>query len=114
MSERFKTVIAPLMPRLVAASKEETPGAYAEWLKGNPVLAYLIAGFDGNDEPLGVSGEVMIATEGRVLPILESVQQGRAGTIAAIASGRNPQIADLFNHNPTWKVSAIMQPTDFA
>jgi hypothetical protein len=114
MAERFKTVIGPLIPRLVAVSKEETPRTYAEWLKGSPVLAYLFAGFDGTGEPLVVSEQVMIDTEGRVLPIRESVRQGRMGTIGAVALGRNLQIADFINRNPTWTVSATMQPTDFA
>jgi hypothetical protein len=114
MAGRLKTVIAPFIPSLVAVSEEKTPRTYAEWLKGSPVLAYLFAGFDGNGEPLVVSEQVMIDAEGRVLPILESVRQGRAGTIGAVALGWNLQIADFIERNPTWKVSATMQPTDFA
>jgi hypothetical protein len=111
--ERFKTVIAPLMPKLVDVSKKETPLRYSEWLTGKPVLAYLFAGFDPKGKPLVVSGEVMIDSEGRTLPIRESVRRGES-KIGAVVLGWNQHIADFAKRNPMWTASAARDPSEFA
>lgn len=114
LSERFGKIVSGLAPKLIAVSKKETPGRYAEWLKRRPVLAYLFAGFDGNGESLVAHGQLMIDTEGRALPIQSSVRQGRSGSIDAVLLGRNEHIANFMKRNPSWRVSATTHPTELA
>jgi hypothetical protein len=114
VSERFNTVIAPLVPRLVAVSKKETPDQYAEWLKGRPVLGYLFAGFEGKGQPVVVSAEAMLDSEGRVLPIRESFRRGKSGIIGAVLLGWNQHIVDFMNRNPTRTASAATHPSEIA
>jgi hypothetical protein len=114
VSERFKGIIDPLIPRLVAASKKETPQRYDEWLKGGPVLAYLFAGFDRKGESLIVTGEVKIDAEGHPQPIQESVWHGEAGKATAVLLGWHEHIADLMKRQPEWAASAAMHPSEFA
>jgi hypothetical protein len=114
VSERFKSVIAPFIPKLVAVSKKETPQPYAEWLKGRPVLAYLFAGFEGKGRPVVVSAQAMLDTEGRALPIRESFRRGKSGKIGAVLLGSNQHIADFVKRNPTLTASAATHPSEIA
>ena len=113
-SERFKTVIAPIVPKLVAASKNETPQRYAEWLKGSPMLGYLFAGFDRNGESVIVTGSAMINVNGRALPIRESSWRGESGATSVVSLGQNEYIFDFMNSSPMWADSAALHPSEFA
>lgn len=114
LARRFKNVIAPLIPRLVATSKKETPRRYAEWLMGRPVLAYLFAGFGDNDRPVVVSGQARIDAAGQVLPIDESVREGRPGGVGLVLLGWNEHIGDFMNQNPTWGTIASVSQAEMA
>jgi hypothetical protein len=114
VSARFRAVIEPLVPKLVAVSEKETPQEYAEWLKGRPVLGYLFAGFGTLGEPLVVSGQAMIDTEGRTLPIRESVKRGRSGRIETVLLGWNQHIAAFLKGDSMWGDSAAKHPSQFA
>jgi hypothetical protein len=114
VSERFKTVIAPLVPKIVATAKKETPQWYAKWLKGDPLIAYLFAGFDRNGKSLIVTGEAKIDVKGRALPVRVTTGRGESGVTAALSFGQNEQIMDFMKRNPMWPDSAALRPSEFA
>ena len=113
-SERFKTVIVPLVPKIVAAAKKETSQWYAKWLKGTPMLAYLFAGFDANGASMIVNGMVRIDVEGRALPIEETVRRGESGPPSALSFGNNEQIVNYLERHPGWVIAAASDPIEFA
>jgi hypothetical protein len=114
VSERFRTVVEPLIPELVAVAAKQKSDRYAEWLKGVPVLEYLFAGFDPQGKPWAVMGEAMIDSEGRTLPISESVKQPASDKPAAILLGRNQHIYSFLNGDLMWVDDATKHSSQFA
>jgi hypothetical protein len=115
VSERFRTVVEPIIPELVTAAAKQKSDRYAEWLKGLPVLEYLFVGFDAEGKPLGIKGDAMIDTEGRTLPVIESGKQlGESEPIGVIALGLNEHIDSFLKRDPMWRASAARDPSGFA
>ena len=113
-SNRFKSTIDPLMRKIVDVARKETPGRFAEWQKGDPVLSYIFVGFDENGVSLAVSGEAKIDGKGYSVPIQESQWHGERGKVAAVYLGQNERIVDFVNRNPKWSNTAVNHPSEFA
>jgi len=113
-SEHFKNVLSPLIPKIAAVAKKETPDWYAKWLKGMPMLAYLFAGFDTNGKSLIVNSVVRIDSEGRALPIEESTRRGEFGPPEALSFGNNERIVNFMDRHPGWPIAASSDPVEFA
>ncbi len=112
-SKHFKAVLTPLIPKIVAVAKKETPDWYAKWLKATPVLGYLFAGFDTDGKSLILIGEVRIDSAGRPLPIKDSTWRGESGPADIVSFGNNEQILNYTDRHPGWRIAAASDPVAF-
>ena len=102
---RVREEITPILPKLLAAAKKETPDSYADWLTGKPVVSFLFAGFTTENTPIIVSWQIRLNSSGHVAPEEEQFTRGNSRRIEGIAQGFNKNLDSFLKQNPGWNTS---------
>ena len=94
-----------MLPKLLAVANKETPDFYAGWLKGKPVVSFLVAGFNTDNTPIIVSWQIRLDSSGNIVPEKPSPTRGTRRRIEGIAQGWNENIHSFLKRNPGWLTS---------